>query len=71
MILTIELKPETRARLDAKAEAQGITATELARRLIEEALPEKPMPMSGAEAIDYWEREGVRGVNADREGRQN
>ena len=63
MTLSIELTPEISARLQAEATAQGINATELACRLIEQALPAKTI---GEQILEEWEHAGVRGVFADR-----
>jgi hypothetical protein len=64
MTITLELEPEIEARLRENAARAGMNETEYARRLLEDLLDERSM--TGAEALAYWERMGVRGVFADR-----
>ena len=66
MTLTLELTPEQEAALQAQATAAGIDATEYAQRLLASDLVTERRPMTGAEALAFWEREGLRGVFADR-----
>jgi hypothetical protein len=58
MILTIELTPEQEARLQAEADARGIDPETVLQELVK-TLPEIEKPKTGAEAVDYWEREGL------------
>ena len=65
MTFTITLTPEKEARLRYEAEAHGLAAEELARRLIEEGLPEevpaereRPRRSATAELIQSWIDEG-------------
>jgi hypothetical protein len=64
MTITLELEPEIEARLRENAAVAGMDETEYARRLIEDLLVGRPM--TGAEALAYWERMGVHGVFAER-----
>lgn len=64
MTITLELEPEIEARLRENAARAGMDETEYAKRLIEVVLVERPM--TGAEALAYWDRMGVRGVLAGR-----
>jgi hypothetical protein len=64
MALTVELTPEEQTRLEQEAALRGLEAAEYARRLIEAGLSARPM--TGAEALAYWEREGVLGLFQDR-----
>jgi hypothetical protein len=64
MTITLELEPEIEARLRENAARAGMDESEYARRLIEDVLVERPL--TGAEALAYWERMGVRGVFAGR-----
>jgi hypothetical protein len=66
MTLTIELTPEQEAALQAQAQAAGIDATEYAQRLLASDLAEEHRPMTGAEMIAYWDKEGITGTFADR-----
>jgi hypothetical protein len=63
MTIILDLKPETEALLRESAARAGVEAADYARRLIEAGLTAQPM--TGAEALAYWDREGVRGVFAD------
>lgn len=63
MTITLELEPEIEALLREIAARDGVDATDYARRLIEAGLNKQRM--TGAEALAYWKREGVRGVFAD------
>ena len=63
MTLTIELTSEQEARLAERARQEGLPAEEYARRRL---LADLTRPMSGAEALEYWRKEGVLGLFADR-----
>ena len=58
MTLTIELTQELEARLRAEAVAKGIDPESVLRGLVE-TLPAAEKPKTGAEAVSYWEREGL------------
>lgn len=60
----MELTPEEEARLRANAALQGKEAEEFLRDLIAQ-MP--PAPTLGQQILAAWDREGVRGVYADRE----
>ena len=62
MAIAIELRPEIEAQLRERAARAGVDVTEYAGRLIEEGLTGRPM--TGADVLAYWDREGVRGVFA-------
>lgn len=64
MTLTIELTSEQEARLQAAAVQCGVDPAEYAKQVLNENLPS--LPVTGAEALAYWKREGARGVYADR-----
>lgn len=66
MTLTIELTPEEEAALEEQAIAAGMESSEYARQLLTTELTDLSLPRNGAEILAYWEREGVRGVFADR-----
>jgi hypothetical protein len=67
MTLTIELTPEEEERLRQKAARLGLDEAGYIRRIInEEATDEEDLPKTPAEAIAYWEREGVFGTFGNR-----
>jgi hypothetical protein len=65
MTIVLELEPEVEARLRESAARAGVDETEFVRGLIKEGL--RSRPMTGSEALDYWEREGIRGIFAGSE----
>jgi hypothetical protein len=69
MTLTIELAPETEARLRVQAQREGVETSELASRLIARGLPllhESEFAMTGAQILSAWEQEGALGSFTDR-----
>jgi hypothetical protein len=62
MILTIELTPEEEERLKAEATRRNLEPTELLHSLISTL----KKPMSGADAIAYWEANNLESVFATR-----
>lgn len=44
MVIRVELKPETEARLASEARSQGVPVEELAERLLFDALSVRPSP---------------------------
>jgi hypothetical protein len=69
MTLTIDLAPETEARLRVQAQQEGVETSELASRLIARGLPallEPESAMTGAEILAAWEQEGALGSFTDR-----
>jgi plasmid stability protein len=65
MTLTIELTPEQEASLQARASAAGMESSEYVRQLLTSDLVTERRPMTGAEMIAYWEREGLIGSYGD------
>lgn len=63
MTLTIDLTPETEARLKAEAKRRGLNQTDMARQLIEESLN----VTTGADALAFWKQKEVLGTFADRQ----
>ena len=53
MTVTIELRPETEARLSALAAGQGMSLAQFARRVLEDQVP-APTPLSPAERAALW-----------------
>jgi hypothetical protein len=65
MSITIELTEAEELRIREQAAALGLNEVEYARRrLVGEADDLKPQ--TGAEALAFWEREGVLGLFSDR-----
>ncbi len=65
MAYTLELLPDTEARVQAQADAQGLAVEEYLVSLIEDALP-APKPRTGAELVALLKKEGILGMWADR-----
>ncbi len=62
MTITIELTPEEEARLKSEATRRNLEPVALVHSLITSL----QKPMSGAEALAYWEEQDCLGVFADR-----
>lgn len=65
MSYTLELPPDTEARVQAQADAQGLAVEEYLVSLIEDALP-APKSRTGAELVALLKKEGILGMWADR-----
>jgi hypothetical protein len=66
MTLTVELPPDLEARVNAEAARRGVSPAECVLDVLEAMMPAGPLPATPAELVDYWEREGVLGIWADR-----
>ena len=66
MTLTLDLPPDLEARVKSEAARRGVSPTECVLEVLGAAMPDGPMPTTPAELVDYWEREGVLGIWADR-----
>lgn len=68
MTLTLELTPEEEAALKAAAAEAGVDEARYLKGLIDQARTVVPpdRPMTGKEALAFWEREGVLGIFDDR-----
>jgi hypothetical protein len=64
MTLTLELPQALEEELAAEAARLGLSLAEYALRLIERASRENA-PMTGAELVGYWQREGLVGTRPD------
>jgi hypothetical protein len=64
MAFIIDLAPDVEKELQQEAAQQGVKTEDYVKRLVLERPLKKPM--SGAEAIAYWERENAFGTFADR-----
>jgi len=68
MTITLNIPPETEAKLQQKALLRGVTLSELMEQLAVSAADEEPRrPTTGAELVAQWEAEGVYGAWADRD----
>lgn len=65
MIYTLTLPPDTEARAQAQADAQGLAVEEYLVSLIEDALP-APKSRTGVELVALLKKEGILGMWADR-----
>jgi hypothetical protein len=61
MTITLDLPREIERELEAEATRLGIPLRDYALRLLTREHPPAARPMSGAELVDYWRREGVIG----------
>ena len=66
MTLIIDLTKEEEARLRRCAERNGMAVEEFAKQVLDREMGSEPPARSGAELVDYLEREGVLGIWADR-----
>lgn len=68
MTITLELPPETEAKLKAEASQNATSVDEYALNLIEEGLMADPSQFkTGAEVVAYWRKHGLIGIWADRD----
>ena len=63
MTIVLQLKPEVEARAQAQAEARGISLQEY----LEHAIEHITSPLTGAELLAQWDKEGVLGAWARRD----
>ena len=61
MTLTLDLPRDLEERLTAGAASQGLPLEQYALRLLGSAAGSSASPVTGAELVDYWRREGVLG----------
>ena len=62
MTITLELPPELERELSAEAARHGLSLSEYAVRILATGRPARDMPKTGAELVQYWEREGLIGT---------
>lgn len=68
MTITLELPPETEAKLTAEAVQNATPVDKYALNLIQEGLMADPANFkTGAEVVAYWMKHGLIGIWADRE----
>lgn len=65
MSLVINLPPSLEADLASEAESAGLTLPEYVLRLLEDNRTRQRPPRTGAELVEYWEREGLIGTRPD------
>lgn len=65
MNLTLDLPVELENELAADASRLGISLNEYVLQRLSTRRPEMPRLMTGAEILDFWEREGVLGSRSD------
>lgn len=66
MTLTLELPPDLEARLQSESARRGLSPSECVLEVLDTTIPDAPPPSTPSELVDYWEREGVLGIWADR-----
>ncbi len=70
MTLSIQLEPETEARLKDAAGRLGVDASEYAKRLIEQNLPSSDRPSALHSLFAQWDAEDTTADPAELESRQ-
>ena len=66
MSLVIELPPELERRARAEADRNGTTPEDTVCASLDDILPPYPLPQTGGEVLEFWKREGLMGIWADR-----
>lgn len=66
MSVVIELPPELERRVIAEAARNGTSPEATIVSSLDEYLPPDPKPKTGAEVLEFWKREGLLGIWADR-----
>ena len=65
MAITLELPSDLEQGLSAEAARQGLPLTEYVLRILTTGRPAPSMPVTGAELVNYWQREGLLGSRSD------
>jgi hypothetical protein len=65
MSITLDLPQELESELAAEATQLGLSLTEYALRLLVTRTRASHMPITGAELVAYWQREGVIGTRPE------
>lgn len=65
MTITLELPDELEQELASEAARHGLPLAEYALLVLATGRPARQMPVTGAELIDYWQREGLIGSRSD------
>jgi hypothetical protein len=65
MTLTLDLPPDLETELATEAEQLRLPLVEYVLRVLTVGRLPNPMPRTGAEAVAYWEREGLLGTRPD------
>ena len=66
LTLILELTKEQEARLRRRAKRAGLPVEEFAMQVLDREADSEPQPRTGAQLVDYLDREGVIGIWADR-----
>src|SRR2546423_2777197 len=66
LTLVLELTKEQEALLRERAKRIGLPVEEFAKQVLDREVSSEPQPRTGAQLVDYLEREGVLGIWADR-----
>jgi hypothetical protein len=66
MSFSVEFPLETERRVLVEAGRLNLAPEEYVRRVVERALPIRPLPTTGADLIAQWRRAGVIGAWAER-----
>lgn len=66
MTYKIELSGDLEKRAKRAATRRRLSVQKFLREVVTRALQSDSAPKSGAELVEYWEREGVIGIWADR-----
>jgi len=65
MTITLELPQVLEQELSAEAARHGLPWSEYALHLLVTRQPARAMPKTGAELVQYWQREGLIGSRPD------
>lgn len=65
MAITLELSSDLERELSSEAARQGLPLAEYVLRILTTGRPAPSMPTTGAELVDYWQREGLLGACSD------
>ena len=65
MTLTLNLPPELENELQAEASQLDLSLSEHILHLLSGRQTSSSLPKTGAELVDYWQREGIMGSRPD------
>ena len=65
MSIMLDLPQELESELATEATQLGLSLTEYVLRLLSTRSLVDPLPITGAELVAYWQREGVIGTRRD------